>query len=514
MDRRAFLKSLSAVGLAVSSLPALSCSSKQSKKPNIIFILADDLGYGELGCYGQEKIETPNIDALAQSGMTFTQFYSGAPVCAPARCVLMTGKHTGHAYIRGNDEWRERGEVWDFAKMVEDPNLEGQRPIPAGTETVGRLLQRAGYKTAIVGKWGLGGPLTEGIPNNQGFDFFYGYNCQRQAHTFFPKHLWKNREKVWLENELVVPRTKLQEGADPYENKNYSKFWLKQYSPDLMFNEIINFVQDNKNHPFFLYWATPIPHVPLQAPKRWVDYYVKKFGDEQPYLGDRGYFPHRYPHAAYAAMVSYLDEQIGLLVKHLKDQGLYENSIFFFSSDNGPTYAGGADSGYFDSAQPLRSDQGRGKGSVYEGGIRVPLIVSWPGNIRPGSKTHHISAFYDVLPTLTEIAGTDTPEKIDGISFFPTLKGQTQQTHEFLYWEFPASGGQQAVRMGKWKAMRRNILKGNLEISLFNLETDIKEENNVAVDHPEIVEKMTKIMKEQHVEAEIERFKMAALGDG
>jgi len=190
MKRRAFLKKISIATAAATFLPAIGCKKKITKKPNIIFILADDLGYGELGCYGQEKIETPNIDKLAKNGMRFTQHYAGAPVCAPSRCVLMTGKHTGHAYIRGNDEWRERGDVWDYAKAVEDPNLEGQRPIPAETVTIGKLLQKVGYKTAIIGKWGLGGPLTDGIPNKQGFDFFFGYNCQRQAHTYYPRHLW------------------------------------------------------------------------------------------------------------------------------------------------------------------------------------------------------------------------------------------------------------------------------------------------------------------------------------
>jgi arylsulfatase A-like enzyme len=515
MNRKEFMKYLTA-SLGVVTFPGLiGCKNMVTeRKPNMIFILADDLGYGDLGCYGQEKIETPNIDAIAKRGIKFSQFYSGAPVCAPARCVLMTGLHSGHAYIRGNDEWGERGDVWDYAKMVEDPNLEGQRPIPPGTQTIGRLLQNNGYKTAIVGKWGLGGPLTEGIPNKHGFDFFYGYNCQRQAHTFFPKHLWKNTEKVPLENELVVPRTPLEEGADPLDPKSYTKFWLNQYSPDLMFNEITHFVEENKNNPFFLYWATPIPHVPLQAPQRWVDYYVKKLGDEKPYLGDRGYFPHRYPHAAYAAMISYLDEQVGHLVNQLKNLNLYNNTVIFFSSDNGPTYAGGSDSGYFDSAKPFSSEAGRGKGTVFEGGIRIPLVAAWPGKIQPGSKTDHISAFCDVLPTLCEITGSPIPLDIDGISFLPSLLEKDQQSkHQFLYWEFPASGGQQAVRMGKWKAIRRNLMKGNLDIELYDLENDIREEHNVAAKYPEIVEKIAQIMKNQHVEAEINRFRMAALGD-
>ncbi|MBN2411270.1 arylsulfatase [candidate division KSB1 bacterium] len=504
---------MAAAGTTIGFGPFFNCR-KVTRKPNIVFIMADDLGYGELGCYGQEKIETPNIDALAANGMRFTQFYSGAPVCAPARCVLMTGKHSGHAYIRGNDEWSERGDVWNYAKMIEDPNLEGQRPIPENTVTVGKLLQNTGYKTAIVGKWGLGGPLTEGIPNKQGFDLFYGYNCQRQAHIYYPKHLWKNTEKVWLDNELVVRDTKLAEGADPYDPSAYSQFTQKYYAPDLMFEEITNFVDENRSNPFFLYWATTIPHVSLQAPEKWVQKYVEKFGDEEPYLGDQGYLPNRYPHAAYAAMVSYLDDQIGQLVNKLKQLGLYENTIFFFTSDNGPTYAGGADSSYFESANPFTTAADRIKGSVYEGGIRSPLVACWPGRIEPGSVTDHLSAFYDVLPTLCEIAGCPAPDETDGISFVSELLGQSDQArHEFLYWEFPARGGQQAVRMGEWKAIRRDLQNGLTDIELFNLSEDIGEQNNVAKQHPEIVKKIEQIMKQEHTNPSLDAFKMKSLGD-
>lgn len=488
--------------------------TKIAEKPNIIYFLADDLGYAEVGCYGQEKIETPNIDALASSGMLFTQHYAGAPVCAPSRCVLLTGKHTGHAQIRGNDEWASRGPVWDFEAMAKDPNLEGQRPLKTGTNTIGTLLQSAGYKTGIVGKWGLGAPLTEGIPNKQGFDFFYGYNCQRQAHTFFPVHLWKDTTKVILNNKMVPPRTKLPKDADLYDENVYADFWLTDYSSELMQNEVINFIKENQNQPFFMYYANPIPHNPLQAPKRWIDYYVKKFGDEKPYDGSRGYFPHRYPHACYAAMVSYMDEQLGEIVATLKESGLYENTIIMFSSDNGPTYSGGADSPWFNSAKPFKSERGWGKGNVTEGGIRVPMIVQWPGKIQPESKTEHISAFYDVLPTLCEISGAKTPEDIDGISFLPTLLGKSrQEKHAFLYWEFPAYGGQQAVRMGKWKGIRKNIFKDSLQIQLYNLEEDIQELNDVSVQHPEIVNQIKEIFDREHVPAELERFKIKQLGD-
>lgn len=482
-------------------------------KPNIIYILADDLGYAELGCYGQEKIETPNIDRLAERGLRFTQHYSGSPVCAPSRCVLMTGKHSGHAFIRGNHEWRERGEVWNYAKAVENPNLEGQYPIPADTVTVAKLLKKAGYRTGIVGKWGLGGPLSHGIPNRQGFDFFFGYNCQRQAHTYYPRHLWKNQMKVWLRNELYAPGTKLPKDADPYDPQSYAHFTQPDFAPDLMFQEILQFVEDNKTGPFFLYWASPIPHVPIQAPQRWVDYYVKKFGTEEPYLGDKGYCPCRYPHATYAAMVSYLDENVGLLVNELKQLGLYQNTLIMFSSDNGAGIGGGSTSPWFDGAKPFITKRGRTKGTVYEGGIRVPMIAAWPGKIEAGTTTDHMSAFYDVLPTLCDIAKVATPDDTNGISFLPTLLGKKQTQHQYLYWEFPSYGGQQAVRMGPWKAMRQNMLKGNTTIQLFNLADDIQEQRDVAPQHPDIVKKMRHIMEREHVPAEIDRFKMKALGD-
>lgn len=491
----------------------LQLNAVYSEKPNIVYILADDLGYGELGCYGQTKIETPNIDALAASGIRFTQHYSGSPVCAPSRCVLMTGKHTGHAHIRGNDEWKERGDTWNFALAVEDPNLEGQRPLPAGTNTIGTLLQSGGYKTAIVGKWGLGAPLTEGIPNKQGFDFFYGYNCQRQAHTFYPRHLWKNEEKDWLDNELVVPGTKLAEGADPNDPDSYAKYQLTDYTPELMLDEALGFIRENKSDPFFLYFASPIPHVPLQAPERWVLHYQEKFGPESPYVGDKGYFPNRTPRATYAAMVSYLDEQVGAIVEELKTLGEYENTLILFSSDNGPTYNGGSDSAFFDSASPFESEYGKAKGFSHEGGIRVPMIASWAGVIRGGHTSQHISAFWDVLPTVCEAADVEIPADVDGLSFLPTLRGEPQRPHEFLYWEFPAYQGQQAVRMGDWKALRRNIFKGNLEIELYNVRSDPREKVNVASAYPDVVAKIESIMEREHEPAQLERFKIKQLGD-
>jgi len=496
----------------------LSCSQEEApppQKPNVIYILADDLGYGDLGVYGQKRIHTPNIDALANSGMIFTQHYSGSPVCAPARYNLMTGKHPGHSYIRGNDEWAERGDVWNYAAAIEDPNLEGQRPIPNETLTLGELMQGEGYKTAIVGKWGLGAPLTDGIPNKQGFDFFYGFNCQRQAHNLYPRHLWKNQEKEWLNNEIVPPGTKLDSTADPLDEASYSLFYQQDYAPAKMQTEALNFIENNRDQPFFLYYATPIPHLPLQVPEEYVKRYVEEFGDEEPYVGGRGYFPHRYPDAAYAGMITYLDDQVGELVAKLKELGIYENTLIIFTSDNGPTYdVGGIDPSAFNSAGLFQNGRGRTKGYVYEGGIRVPMIASWPGHIAQGSTSDHISAFWDVMPTMADLASSELAFETDGISFLPTLLGQdNQEKHKYLYWEFAGYQGQQAVRINQWKGIRMDIRKGNLEIELYNLDEDIKEENNIASEHPDIIERMRVMMMREHTPATLDRFKLEALGD-
>ncbi|MBI9064947.1 MAG: arylsulfatase [Marinilabiliaceae bacterium] len=504
--------------LCFSNCSLVTPKNKERKQPNIIYILADDLGYGELGCYGQEKIETPNIDNLAKEGVIFTQHYSGAPVCAPSRCVLLTGKHPGHAQIRGNDEWTERGDVWNYFAQVKDSTLEGQFPLKEDTKTIASLLKSAGYTTVIVGKWGLGAPHTHATPLQMGFDFFVGYNCQRQAHTYYPVHLYKNDKRILLGNDTISPVKKLNKGADPYKKESYADFNLNTYSADIMFEELQKFITDNDPNvtgkPLFMYWATPLPHVPLQAPERWVKHYVDIFGDEKPYLGNQGYFPQRYPRAAYAAMVSYMDEQVGQLVKQLKEQGIYDNTLIVFTSDNGPTFNGGTQSPWFKSGGPFRSEYGWGKCFVHEGGIRVPMIASWPGKIQAGSKTDHISAFWDVLPTFCEVADASIPDDVDGISLLPTLMGEdTQKEHEYLYWEFPELEGEQAVRMGDWKAIRRNIKKGNLDIELYNLKTDIQELNDVAAENPSVVEKVELIMKKEHVPSDNEHFQLKELGD-
>ncbi|MEM9142235.1 MAG: arylsulfatase [Bacteroidota bacterium] len=490
----------------------------ESKPPNIIYILADDLGYGDIGAYGQDKIETPNIDALAREGMRFTQHYSSAPVCAPARYMLLTGKHAGHAHIRSNNEWSERGKVMDYVEMAKDSTLEGQAPMPANTITLAQRLKNRGYTTGMVGKWGLGAPHTASVPNTMGFDFFYGYNCQRQAHTYYPLHLYRNTERVYLANDTLAPHTHFPQGADPKDLASYAAYSMTDYAPDLMFKEITQFVDDHKENPFFMYWATPIPHVALQAPQRWVDYYVAKFGDEKPYLSgkDGSYFSHRYPHAAYAAMISYLDENIGKLVQQLKDEGIYENTLIIFSSDNGPSYAGGADSKYFDSARPFEGSHGRGKGFLYEGGIRVPMIAAWPGKIESGSSSNHISAHYDMVATLADVAGYEKPKDTDGISLLPTLLGKAgQEQHEFLYWEYPSAGGQVALRMGHWKLVRQNLMgKKPSTLELYNLKTDPRETQNVADSHPEVLAQAAAIFNRERKSPELERFRIALLDDG
>ncbi len=421
IKRRDFIKTLS-LGAATVAIPNLftSCAQKTTK-PNIIYILADDLGYGELGCYGQDKIRTPNIDKIATEGIKFTQHYSGSTVCAPSRCCLLTGKHTGHSYIRDNDELSERGDVWN------DPDLEGQRPLLPNTETIGTMLQRAGYTTGAIGKWGLGGPKSTGDPNNQGFDLFYGYLCQRVAHNYYPTHLWRNGEKHLLEeNEYFRPSQKLPEDKDPFDKESYAPYSGKQYSMDFMIEEALNFIEKNQNNPFFLYLPFPVPHVSLQVPEDSLQEYEGAF-PETPYKGEKGYVPHIAPKAAYAAMITRMDREIGKIMSLLKKLGQDENTIVIFTSDNGPTYAGGVDAEFFKSAGPLRGL----KGSLYEGGIRVPMIARWPGKIQSGTTTDHISAFWDVMPTLAEITNSPVPRDTDGTSFLPIVPFMSYISPEF-----------------------------------------------------------------------------------
>ena len=483
------------------------------KQPNIIYILADDLGFGEIGVQGQQYIKTPNIDALASTGMRFTNHYAGAPVCAPSRCVLLTGQHMGHAEIRGNDGMKSRGDVWNYEKVSASPELEGQRPMRAGTRTLAHLLQAEGYKTGIFGKWGLGGPTTQSTPNHMGFDEFFGYNCQRQAHNLYPAHLWHNDKKIKLENTIYNHNTKLKAGADPNASESYALFTQKDYAPKKIHEAAINFIETNKAEPFFLYYASPLPHLPLQVPNNEIEAYTSEFKNETPYLGNKGYLPCRYPKATYAAMISYLDKQIGDLIKTLKAQGIYENTIIMFSSDNGPTYTGGVNYTFFESSKPFKNGHKYTKGSLNEGGIRTPFIVSWPGYIKAGTTSDHPSVFYDVLPTLCDITGIKTSIKTDGISFKNTLLGQPQAKHDFLYWEFHGQGGQQAIRIGPWKGLIKNMHKGNTELQLYHLVKDTLESNNLASKHPEIVNKMQMIMKREHKTSPYTYFQIKVLED-
>lgn len=491
-----------ALGITISTG---AIAAPKNTKPNIIFFLMDDMGYGDLSIMGSQKISTPNIDALAKSGKMLTQHYTGAPVSAPARSVLMTGLHTGHTPIRGNDEDGARGDVWDLEAISKSPALEGQKPMPASTRTMAHAMQENGYKTACIGKWGLGAPGSSSEPNNMGFDFFYGYNCQRVSHSYYPTHLYKNRQREYI-NPVMKMGQKIAKGADPLDPKSYDKFNTGVYAPDRMFEETIQFIDDNKDQPFFLWWTTPIPHVSLQAPKEWVDHYVKIFGDEKPFAGNH-YFPSRYPHATYAAMVSYVDHQIGLIIQKLKDEGIYENTIIVFTSDNGPSCEGGGDSPWFDSARPFRSQEGWGKRSLQEGGLRVPTFIAWSGHIKPGSKSDHVCGFQDWMPTFIELTGSKAKPTTDGISLKPLLtdKGK-QKAHEYLYWEYP-EGGTMAVRKGDWKLIVKNIRK-EPKYFLYNIKDDQLETKNMAEQTPEIVAELKSIAAKAHTEPENKSFKM------
>jgi arylsulfatase A-like enzyme len=500
-----------ALMLLMASTMATSTFAQQTKaKPNIVYILADDLGYGELGSYGQQKIETPNLDELAKHGMRFTQHYA-YPVCAPSRYGLMTGINSGKAFIRGNHEWGERGDVWNFKAMEENPFLEGQYPIPDSTVTIAKVLKTVGYNTALVGKWGLGSPMTAGTPNHQGFDYFYGFICQRQDHTYYGGHLWENENRVPLDNKIVDPNVKFPADLDPLNEKNYEKYQQNDYAPDFLIKAALNFIGKNKDNPFFLYYATPLPHVSLQAPKKLVDYYHQKFGDEKPFLGG-SYFPCRYPRATYAAMITLLDQQVGQLIKKLKDEGVYDNTIIMFCADNGTAFNAGADPVFFNSNGPFKGEYGWGKGFVREGGIREPFIVSWPGKVKPGSTSDLISATLDMMPTFCDLLNIKGPAGIDGLSILPTILGKGKQNqHDYLYFEYPEYGGQQAIRIGNWKGVRLDMMKGNDKWTLYDLASDLKEQNDVAATHPDIVKQMIAISKKEHHTPLIKRFEIPVL---
>lgn len=470
----------------------LLASLHAAERPNVVFILADDLGYGDVGCFGQTKIRTPNIDRLAAEGMKFTQHYSGNAVCAPSRCVLMTGRHPGHAYIRNN---RER-------------KPEGQEPLPEGTATLPGLLKSSGYATGGFGKWGLGGPDSCGAPLKQGIDRWFGYNCQAKAHNFYPTYLWDNDQRVPLPNPEFPAHEDFKPGENPDDPQSYRRFQGTTYSADLIAEQARTFIRDHKDKPFFCYIPTTVPHLALQVPEDSLREYVGKWEDP-PNKGGRRYLPHFAPRAAYAAMITRMDGEIGKILALVSELGLDEKTIFVFTSDNGPLNGehqglGGTDAAFFNSSGGLRN----GKGTLYEGGFRVPCVVRWKGKIQPGTVSARVTGFEDWLPTLLDLAGMagEVPGGTDGISFAPALRGERQPERPFLYREFPAYGGQQCVREGRWKLIRRNLLLAPKKkaqglkptIELFDLESDPREEHDLAAAHPDIVARLSQVMKSQH----------------
>jgi len=467
-------------------------SVKQANnQPNVIYILVDDLGIGDIGPYGQKHIKTPHLDKMAAEGVTFSQHYAGNTVCAPSRASLMTGLHSGHTQIRGN---------YELGGFTDDTEF-GQMPLNPGTPTLGKLMQKAGYKTALIGKWGLGGPESYGVPTKQGFDYFFGYLDQKQAHNHYPTHLWKNEERFPLNNDWVDPHGQLSEGEDPSDPKSYEQFKRPDSAQQRLTNEALSYIDTNKDNPFFLYLAFAAPHAALQAPDKYIEEYA--YIEDTPYDGttDGQYLPSYRPRATRAAMISHIDEGIGQVLEKLKTLGLEEDTLVIFSSDNGPSFEGGADLAFFDSNGQFRGQ----KRDLYDGGIRMPTVARWPGKIEGGVVSDHVSAFWDVMPTLAELVGAEAPKKTDGISFLPSLLNhRDQKEHDSLYWEFHHWNGNhsQAVRIkddvkGDWKAIRlfnKKNLKGS-DIELYNLKNDPGEMNNVANQHPELVNKAEGLLK-------------------
>jgi len=454
------------------------------RRPNVVMIIADDLGYRELGCFGQEKIRTPRLDALARQGMRLTQHYAGNAVCAPSRCVLMTGKHPGHAYVRNN-----RGVP-----------PEGQEPIPDSEVTFGELMRAQGYATGAFGKWGLGGPGSCGDPNKQGFDRFFGYNCQSHAHSYYPSYLWSDDQRIELNNHPPIPgHASLPKDADPNDPRSFDRFKGTDYAPDRINRQALAFVRANQDRPFFLYYPTIIPHVALHVPDEDLKPYLALGWNDPPFLRIKGYgyTPHFTPRAAYAAMISRMDQNVGRILDLLDQLKLADNTIVIFSSDNGTTHLDQeVDYEFFKSVGELRGL----KGSLYEGGVRVPGIVRWPGHVQANTTSDRVSGFEDWIPTVLDLIGRSNavPRDLDGISMAPALRGEKQEPRPLFYREFAGYGGQQSVRVGDWKAIRQNMSRGNLEIELYNLADDIGESHNVASRHPDIVARLQAVMDQQH----------------
>lgn len=451
-NRRRFLQTTAAGCLAL-GLPITQCSPKSVRKPNVIFIMADDLGYGDLGCYGQQAIKTPRLDQMAAEGLRFTQFYAGSTVCAPSRCSLMTGLHSGHARVRGN-------------ALV---------PLAPEDVTIAGQFKRAGYATALIGKWGLGEEGTSGRPTKKGFDYFYGYLNQVHAHNYYPHYLWRNEDKVPLRNKVIFAKEGYAQGVGSAAMERVD------YTPDLFAQEAIEFVKRQAATPFFLYLALTVPHANNEFALAGASH-----GMEVPDYGIYKDLDWLEAQKGHAAMITRMDEHIGLILDTLKRLDLDENTVVFFTSDNGPHREGGFSPEFSHSSGPLRGI----KRDLYEGGIRVPMIVRQPGRVPAGATSDLPFVFWDILPTLSDLAGVSTPAAIDGISMLPLLTGfqSRQKQHDFLYWEFhEGPSSKQAVRTGDWKGVRLDP-RGKLE--LYNLSVDEGESKDVAELHPEMVKKM------------------------
>lgn len=432
--------------------------------PNVIFILADDLGYGDLGVYGQERIRTPNLDRMAEEGLRFTNFYAGSTVCAPSRSVLMTGRHAGHTSVRGNSYGPEQ--------TLRDTDV-----------TIAEMLQDGGYATSLIGKWGLGKPQFGHMPTDEGFDYFFGYADQTHAHNYYPEFLYQNLDTIRLDNEVVLAPPRPQGFRGGYATGRVD------YSHDLFMDESLEWIDEHSDEPFFLYLALTIPHANNEA-----RHTEEHHGMEVPDYGR--YADEDWPEAqkGTAAMITRMDEGVGRVLDRIRELGLEEETIVFFSSDNGPHAEGGNDPQFFDSNGPLRGI----KRDLYDGGIRVPAIAWGPGLVPGGRVTDHVGYFGDFLPTVAELAGTEVPEGHDGISLMPVLIGneEAQEEHDYLYWEFYERGSAQAVRKGSWKAVRQPMLTGPIE--LYDLSVDLGETNDVANEHPDVIREMKRIMEEAH----------------
>lgn len=467
---------------AVSALCLTGCGNEHTQQPNIVFIYADDMGIGDIGCYGQQYIRTPYLDRMAKEGMIFTNHYSGSAVSSPSRSCLMTGLHSGHTYIRAN-----------FEVASADSLEEGQLPLPPGGITIASMLKEAGYITGAFGKWGLGSIKSYGNPNSQGFDCFFGYADQRHAHSHYPKYLFSNSETVLLNNP-DIPRN---EQINNYSGDDsvFEKYKGEDYSLDLMIDQAKGFIRNNHDKPFFAYIPVIVPHRALQVPDEELEQYKGMF-DESPYLGEDKFLPHRFPKSAYAGMISRLDKKIGEIIDLLKSLEIDDNTIVIFSSDNGPCSIGGGDIDFFNSAMGLSE----GKRSLKEGGIRAPLIVRWPGKIKAGRTSDILCAQYDFLPTFADIARIPFEEETDGISLVETLLGEKQKRqHSFLYWEYIDDGGQQAVRFDKYKAYRKGLQKNPvISWSLYDLTADPHEDYDIAASHPDIITRIDSIARNEH----------------